>query len=431
MNSTGVPYTPPRFAWKQASKVWVLAPSALGPFVCSNGDRLVVPHTELRDLSGPSVEDDSGEPYNPFLSAHNQGPLRGSIVIVGAPGIGKSTYLKYLLALRCAADLLTVVVISATSVALYRHGRKYQLPLTTKNLNDMPPHTWCLVDGSVSNVPDIVYRASFFVVQVLGSEAHWIAKAMPPPPLLALKPWAPTELVKARWMQRSGPQSLTDEQLVLFCKTFGGFAKDAYNSVHSDYASLVYRAISVMRTESLLESLSGDPIPFVDGKISYRALTIVPQTTTGIPPLRKWAVSPPTPWVGAQLLREFDNFTPEVKSQFWFSLLRHPLGNALAGDLLAIAGSFHAALLYGCPVHGWPVSIFHQCAPEANNILRFDPTIPAAGFLQLRPPSYFTSYPQPPSPVDNLIQQCRFDGDSTDFSPDIYYGPSWTCAISP
>ncbi|KAJ3792808.1 hypothetical protein GGU11DRAFT_466713 [Lentinula aff. detonsa] len=226
---------------------------------------------------------------NPFKDS--QPHLTAGVVITGPPGIGKSAFLHYLVALRVAMNLPTLFA-SGQQVYFWENGHLF---LGTMPLNQgllairIPQDTWILVDSNntpfsyTSSVPEELYNLRRFIVQAASPRMQrmgWMSKVDYPLTYFTMEEFSSEELMLAIKIRR--PIAPDMDCVREFHRKFGGSCRDVFQHgfTQSDMqlfeSSLREKAslLSIRELEDLIH-LKNHPVPVSDG-ISHALVSAFP-----------------------------------------------------------------------------------------------------------------------------------------------------------
>ncbi|KAJ7291445.1 hypothetical protein C8J57DRAFT_1272998 [Mycena rebaudengoi] len=399
----------------------------------------------FRDLETPLMNAAS-PPSNPFAEDKHRAPVLNRLIVTGLPGIGKSAFARYILILRAIAGLPTVVVYKKTFLHLYTNGKRFEHPMNSDLVMQLPANTWFLVDSGTDllGVPVDLWVARGFIIQFMSpgeGRAQWMKNVLPRPVVVAMKPWSAAELIAARSVQARAPK-VTNAQLHQFVRQYGGSARDAYGYAGEPrrYSQGLDNALENFTPENVRKMLVTHPLPsFVESGISHHIFSIYPQVQEGI---RDVTLSSPTPHVRDRLLAYISKLETQQRNEIWRVLLHHPYGKTLAGNMLD--ANFHRVLLNE-PV--WPLVVMDRRSihrqSQSNFYVRGEsltnhtpagnlrpwagmsppPPPPPAAWLSLRDNPGIQRI-GPPQPGQNQLRIDNFDGPApSTLIPSTYYFP--------
>ncbi|KAJ7081628.1 hypothetical protein B0H15DRAFT_854479 [Mycena belliarum] len=178
---------------------------------------------------------------NPFLLDEYAGlhKERGSIVISGLPGIGKTHFLNMIFHLRVAASLPTLYMENISGTTVYRDGHLGELrTLSTGTVRaNITQDTWCLIDSSVGfdSVPNFLTTTKCLIIQASSppsARLEWMKKRPGVPQCCLMKPWTIEELFSAYVLQLNARTNRWDEQRIqAFYEKFGGSARHTFEDM--------------------------------------------------------------------------------------------------------------------------------------------------------------------------------------------------------
>ncbi|KAI9464209.1 hypothetical protein HD554DRAFT_1282470 [Boletus coccyginus] len=169
---------------------------------------------------------------NPFLAPNFPLKRKGrGIIVTGAPGIGKSLLLEFILHLRNLAGLPTLFVLDDERVDLFASDGVFRCEWFQINRSDLPPSVWVLVDSNTDliGVPGWVRRLGCFIVQAVSLRQDCLHLAFKEVGVswYIMKMWSLEEVLAARMLQDISPPSVA--QLKTFFERYGPSARTAYS----------------------------------------------------------------------------------------------------------------------------------------------------------------------------------------------------------
>ncbi|KAJ7856623.1 hypothetical protein B0H13DRAFT_2672974 [Mycena leptocephala] len=380
---------------------------------------------DLRYLQ-PEVDSHS---YNPFSEPQHQLPLTHGIVVTGMPGIGKSIFARYVLALRCMVNLPTVFIDHPNYMDIYNNNQVRTVVLHRAFLRDIPTSTWIIVDCNqeLQTVPQSVFKTRAFIMQVMSPhEAHaeWVKKRLPRAGLLAMEAWSAEELIAAQSAQGTeDTQLIESQQLVHFVERFGGSARDAYAfaeepGAYEEQLGIAFGQVTALSMSAVIE---GEILPrFAKAEISHTILSIFPRDNGGV---RDMVMKAPTAHVHSLLIAHIERKESEARNQIWRTFLGHPLGKFIAGNLLD--RNFHRVLLDGAawPLFPMDVRALRRANPANYHVMSVpasDPTI----FLSLQGKLFIHAGRLLNSPHRLPLRKFSVgDSDNRSLEEHVYYQP--------
>ncbi|KAI9461474.1 hypothetical protein HD554DRAFT_1512167 [Boletus coccyginus] len=193
---------------------------------------------------------------NPFLAPNFPPKRKGrGIIVTGAPGIGKSVLLEFILHLRNLAGLPTLFVRDERRVDLFASDGVFRYEgWSPIDRSELPPSVWVLVDSNTDlvGVPDWVRYLGCFIVQAASprrDRLHWAVKEVGVSWYI-MKMWSLEEVLAARTLQDKSPSAA---QLKTFFERYVPSARTAYDFAHriQDFEIQLQGAINSLSVDNV------------------------------------------------------------------------------------------------------------------------------------------------------------------------------------
>ncbi|EJD05294.1 uncharacterized protein FOMMEDRAFT_139750 [Fomitiporia mediterranea MF3/22] len=178
-------------------------------------------------------------PHNPFMGLDvklvRQRDIICGLIITGTPGIGKTLFLLYVLALRLLARQTTVLQLKKNEFIIFEAAGVFSCEKMNAGIRFLPEHTWFLVDSNreIIEPPDLFLEACFLSSRRLivaaspreqrfafTSKCGWIVTKW-------MYPFESWEYIAARHFQLTDIPP-TERQLQLFFREWGPNARAAF-----------------------------------------------------------------------------------------------------------------------------------------------------------------------------------------------------------
>ncbi|PCH39508.1 hypothetical protein WOLCODRAFT_141292 [Wolfiporia cocos MD-104 SS10] len=325
----------------------------------------------LRDIIDDAVlgkhkgkDDVNAQPfYNPFYQLPGIKPSATGAILVGSPGIGKSVFLTYVLALRLLAGLTTILQSDGEAVFVLNDEGVFRVPPITR-YNQLrryiPVGTWCLIDSNplLTEVPPLYLKlyntCGTLILQAASSRderIEWMKKAAAPVYTFWMAPWSLGELITGRDLQIWGGQHVrpSESDLMSFSKLYGTSARQvyAYATNPGSYTKRVHKNISKLARKDVVNLLRLGAAAELNDAISHEILVATP-----CPGDRQtFDLQIATRHLLMMILDQLDSANDQAVDMLYQLLLRDSCTRAGAGYLL------EGALLVKFPNGGeWPVT---------------------------------------------------------------------------
>ncbi|EJD01374.1 uncharacterized protein FOMMEDRAFT_21766 [Fomitiporia mediterranea MF3/22] len=241
------------------------------------------------DKSESTADTETFPPQNPFenldIKAIEPDLLNRGVVVTGTPGIGKTLFLLYVLALRLLARQTTVLQFQPNEFLIFEDAGVFYCTKMYDGLRFLPQHTWFLVDSNRDNKEP---PTSFLNACV--SCSRKLIMAAPPRKdrltfrdkygnfkLLWMQCCLKEEVIVIRGCQK-GKGFLTEHQLGYFFDEFGPNVRSAYE--HStdpdDYREEIKAKLSGMNGESLRTMVRNLSAGYFETEFSHKILIAEP-----------------------------------------------------------------------------------------------------------------------------------------------------------
>ncbi|KAI9461460.1 hypothetical protein HD554DRAFT_2316550 [Boletus coccyginus] len=221
---------------------------------------------------------------NPFLAPNF--PLEGErpgIIVTGAPGIGKSVLLEFILHLRNLAGLPTLFVRDERRVDLFASDGVFSYEGSLIDRSELPPSVWVLVDSNTElvGVPEWVRNLGCFIVQAASPRRDRLRWALKEAGVswYIMKMWSLEEVLVARTLQVKSPPSAA--QLKTFFELYGPSARTAYSFAHriQYFEYQLQGAISSLSVDHVTKMVDGLASLHVNADLPHRLFIIHPGET--------------------------------------------------------------------------------------------------------------------------------------------------------
>ncbi|KAI9464383.1 hypothetical protein HD554DRAFT_1269970 [Boletus coccyginus] len=277
---------------------------------------------------------------NPFLAPNF--PLEGErpgIIVTGAPGIGKSVLLEFILHLRNLAGLPTLFVRDERRVDLFASDGVFRYEgWSPINRSELPPSVWVLVDSNTElvGVPEWVRNLGCFIVQAASprpDRLHWALKEAGVSWYI-MKMWSLEEVLAARTLQVKSPPSAAQHKT--FFELYGPSARTAYSFAHciQYFEYQLQGAIDSLSVDHVTKMVDNLASLHVNADLPHRLFIILPGETWASPIIKFASQHISEKLVAAleckvssaaQVLFEVYNHNPPTKAlagQLWDSVVR-------------------------------------------------------------------------------------------------------------
>ncbi|KAF8644886.1 hypothetical protein AX16_008215, partial [Volvariella volvacea WC 439] len=221
---------------------------------------------------------------NPFAQDHD-GPALTGVSILGQSGIGKTTFLFFILLLRLHAKMPTLLMIEPDTVTLFLSGGVFDLPLTYLSLADriIPQDVWCLVSNRlVDDVPEpIVWCCSGVIIQTTSLHPHrleWVKKTERVYRYF-MHPFSLPELIIGWGRGLKEPkvdQNAVERRLQEYHENYTPSARNAWNMVKDPqgFRDMIHRDVWNMKFQELSDSFWRQEFNFMNNDFSDRIFTV-------------------------------------------------------------------------------------------------------------------------------------------------------------
>ncbi|KIK50163.1 hypothetical protein GYMLUDRAFT_253215 [Collybiopsis luxurians FD-317 M1] len=225
-------------------------------------------------ISSETIHDQK-EYFNPFNGNLTVTSEDARLVIIGQPGIGKTSFLRFIWALRIRLNLPTLYC-GGPSMSVWKNNNQYSIPTNQcdwlMTIDFLPDETWCLIDSNneLLDIPLALKDSTLFVMQATSPRQGRLA-------------W---ELIAGLQLQPRRARRTSPADLVQYFVTFGGSARDAYRVTRTltNYTNTLRKAAENLDRSCLTASLSTDPLteelvpefPFVDDSLKHEFVSVFP-----------------------------------------------------------------------------------------------------------------------------------------------------------
>ncbi|KAF5389912.1 hypothetical protein D9757_003681 [Collybiopsis confluens] len=230
---------------------------------------------------------------NPFDGNEKVHTEAGSVIVIGLPGIGKSSFLQYVWAIRTLLNLPTLFA-KAEVAYIWVDNKIFTTTGTLTQLdaivlrNNLPKDTWCLVDSNakLELVPECITDSGRFFIQAASPRdfrLKWRHKVPFPPVFFVMRDWSLAELVCG--LQLQGDHMTTEPALLQeYHDKFGGSARNAYTgarNVERFQSNLQCIASSKVDYDTLIKPIDDqqprtDDFIAIDPENSHKFLSVFP-----------------------------------------------------------------------------------------------------------------------------------------------------------
>ncbi|EJD05159.1 uncharacterized protein FOMMEDRAFT_139689 [Fomitiporia mediterranea MF3/22] len=286
-------------------------------------------------------------PENPFEGIAiraNPGCRVAGATVMGTPGIGKSFFLLYVLALRLSAGLTTVVDWNQDGFLVFSEEGTFAAQLLNgfgiddSTSNYLPPGTWFLCDSNTN-----LHDAETKYAQMCSGTGRFVLQAASPREerlqwskkvnvhtRLYMKNWRLPEAVAARCLQACLPQS--EVHLKSFWRTYMPAARYAYGHAHdtSAYAALMAERMAECSREGVATALAESGVGYLKDGISHQILIIEPDDFDRT----KYGFSIPTDTILNDLIEHLTIHDQQASLSLYRVFLSHSGSRTMAGKIL-------------------------------------------------------------------------------------------------
>ncbi|KAI9462947.1 hypothetical protein HD554DRAFT_2316226 [Boletus coccyginus] len=344
---------------------------------------------------------------NPFLAPNfpPEGKKPG-IIVTGAPGIGKSVLLEFILHLRNLAGLPTLFVRDEKRVDLFASDGvfRYKGPLIDRS--ELPPSVWVLVDSNTElvGVPEWVRNLGCFIVQAASprpDRLHWALKEAGVSWYI-MKMWSLEEVLAARTLQVKSPPSAA--QLTTFFELYGPSARAAYSFAHriQDFESQLQAAIDSLSLDHVTKMVDDLASLRVNAELPHRLFIIHPgETRSSL--IIKFA----SQHISEKLVAALESKVSSAARVLFEVYNRNAPTKALAGQLLdsVVRGVFTRGGVW--PIHRMELS------PMKGKVNQHWKIVPSKSYVD-----QYLVVGDPTKPIVKICDTCPNDGTVYDtFSP--------------
>ncbi|EJD05160.1 uncharacterized protein FOMMEDRAFT_145743 [Fomitiporia mediterranea MF3/22] len=231
-------------------------------------------------------------PHNPFkglnvVSVRHE--LNDGVVVTGTPGIGKSLFLLFVLALRLLAKQTTVFHCFAGEFLIFDETGVYISKDMASELRFLPEHTWFLVDSnqSVTSPPvTFLYSCTLYSRKIVVAASprkqrfDWTSKYTRIIPV-----WCDIftfeEILKARDAQ-IGKELVSELELQSFWNNYGGIARNAFSLYDrpDKYERKIEQNLRGIHWETLEDTIKELSSGYFDTQFSHNTIVARPEKDT-------------------------------------------------------------------------------------------------------------------------------------------------------
>ncbi|EJC99432.1 uncharacterized protein FOMMEDRAFT_160480 [Fomitiporia mediterranea MF3/22] len=247
----------------------------------SGGDAFGYHRIDVRTLQ------DKFPPVNPFKELQVQKVLSDKascIFVTGTPGIGKSLFLYYILALRLLAQKSTVLLYRKGRCLIFHACGIYSMTLDQLDtvVYRLPMETWFLVDSNEDVGP-----APLFLFKRCRTTPRLIVVATSPrsermtfrddleSPRLWMRPFKEKELYEAMGTQVRRRKEM---QLRAFYEEFGPMARGAFRFAGNPdrYLKVIQEKLGPASSQNLRKGIAQVPYGYFEDTLSHKVLVAYP-----------------------------------------------------------------------------------------------------------------------------------------------------------
>ncbi|EJC99444.1 uncharacterized protein FOMMEDRAFT_160497 [Fomitiporia mediterranea MF3/22] len=247
----------------------------------SGGDAFGYHRIDVRTLQ------DKYPPVNPFKELQVQKVLWAKapcIVVTGTPGIGKSLFLYYILALRLLAQKSTVLLYRKGRCLIFHECGVYSMTLDQLEtvVGLLPMETWFLVDSNedVGPAPHFLFKSCrttprLIVVATSPRSERMTFREDLQSPRLWMHPFKEKELYEAMGTQ---VRRWKEIQLRAFYEKFGPMAREAFvfAGIPDRYLRVIQEKLGPASSQNLRNGIGQVPYGYFETSLSHKVLVAYP-----------------------------------------------------------------------------------------------------------------------------------------------------------
>ncbi|PCH42349.1 hypothetical protein WOLCODRAFT_137860, partial [Wolfiporia cocos MD-104 SS10] len=313
------------------------------------------------------VDIDEQSFYNPFDRLPQGESAEIGAIVIGSPGIGKSVFLIYVLALRLLARLTTILQLDNEAVYVLNDEGVFRIdPIKKEDQLHLyiPDGTWCLIDSNQDLVrvptiyPQLCFSCKGFILQAASPRAErvdWTKKVAQPVPRFWMAHWSLGELIIGRDLQlwrkkkKKKKKKPSESQIASFVKLYGTSARRVYAcAARPDrYKEELYSKIRSLSRHTMPDLLDHVPAGEMDDAISHEILVATPHPRNR----EKYGLHITTEHLWGKVLDQLNNTEDKAADMLYQLFTRDSHTRAGAGYLL------ERAFLVEFPNGGeWPMT---------------------------------------------------------------------------
>ncbi|KAJ6632447.1 hypothetical protein B0H10DRAFT_1938065 [Mycena sp. CBHHK59/15] len=293
----------------------------------------------------PTYDDEEAEGNNfIFCTGDKQ---RRAVILVGHPGIGKSSWLRYALTERLLARQTTLLQVDLLWVYVFNEAGVFLVQ--TQHLNGViaaefiPLSAWSLVDSNevLLSVPEFHIGCQHLVIQAASprkERMRWRRHLSVSQTLYLTKPMSLPELLAGRLLHMP-VRSKNDVET--FLNMFGPSMRGIYFEDLTDWEMNVQHIVSQLTYDRPAEYLHRITALDPDADVSHVLFLIQPGVTR-----KTWAISIASLYILDKMHHRYGESWSEMAARFYQLFLETPYTRAAAGQLLE--EFIHRLLLSWC-----------------------------------------------------------------------------------